>query len=523
MTITQAIGGDDKGPAAERYWKLESKRTTPLRRARECARYTLPMLIPPDGASEATHYATPWQSLGARGVNNLAAKLLLTFYPANYPGFRYVISDYMLEQLGKKKADAETALVRMEKAFQQDIETHSVRAPFFEALKHLLVAGNVLLYIRPEGGLKVYPMDRYVIKRDPAGNTLEIITVERMAGIELPEDVQKLLGLTKEDELEKSVDVFTRVRREGTGWKVNQEVKGKEIPGSQGSYPKDKCPWVALRMIEDPTQDWGRSFVEEYLGDIKSLEGLSKAIVEAAAAAAKLLFLVKPNSSTDIEALANTESGGFAPGNAEDVTLLKLDKASDFRVALEMREQLAKSLSLVFMLNTAVQRDGERVTAQEIRYLAQELETGMGGFYSAMSQEWQLHFVRVRTGQLQKQGKLPVLPDKSIEPMITTGLDALGRGTDLNELTGFLTDVAPLGPEAIASNIDVRDFFKRVLAARRITPEGLIPTDEEIEQRNQQAQMQQMMDKLGPNAVTQLGGLAKEQMAQQQQQPQPTA
>ena len=52
-------------------------------------------------------------------------------------------------------------------------------------------------------------------------------------------------------------------------------------------------------------------------------------------------------------------------------------------------------MSYAFLLNTAIQRDAERVTAQEIRYMAQQLETAMGGIYSLLSQEFQLPLVTI--------------------------------------------------------------------------------------------------------------------------------
>ena len=45
----------------------------------------------------------------------------------------------------------------------------------FEAIKHLIVGSNVLLFVSKEG-LRVFPLSQYVIERDPMGNVLEIIT-----------------------------------------------------------------------------------------------------------------------------------------------------------------------------------------------------------------------------------------------------------------------------------------------------------------------------------------------------------
>ena len=69
----------------------------------------------------------------------------------------------------------------------RDIEVSSDRVAMFEALKHLIVGGNVLLYLT-EQGLQVYPLEKYVCKRDANGNTLEIIIKETICSKSLPSD-----------------------------------------------------------------------------------------------------------------------------------------------------------------------------------------------------------------------------------------------------------------------------------------------------------------------------------------------
>jgi hypothetical protein len=507
------------GPAKQRYIDLEKVREPFLMRARECSVYTIPTLVPPQGANANTKYSTPYQSLGARGVNNLAAKLLLALFPPNSPFFRLAIDDYALEALTQRegaRAEAEKALSKMERAVMVDIETTPTRAPQFEGLKHLLVAGNVLEYLQPKGGIKVFRLDQYVVKRDPAGNVLEIITKECMTPLELPEAYRAyLVGDTPPDKAKSTddtVEVYTWVRRAGDGWVIHQECNGKTVPGTQGKYPLDKSPWLPLRYISISGEDYGRGFVEEYLGDLLSLEGLSKAIVQASAAAAKILFLVKPNSTTSPKDLSSKESGEFARGNAEDVTVLQLEKYNDFKVALEMISRIEERLSLAFLLNTAVQRDAERVTAEEIRYMAQELETALGGVYSTLAQELQLPYV---TRKLHTLPNLPKLPNGTVKPMITTGIEAIGRGNDLTRLSGLLADIAPLGPEVIAQYLNVGDFISRCATARGIDQDGLVNSEETVKANQQQAQMQALIEKLGPNFINQAGGVMQQQMSQQ--------
>ena len=89
--------------AKERYEKLKEKREQYLDRARECSELAIPALIPEDGFHYTSELYTPFQSVGARGVNNLASKLLLLLLPPNSPFFRLSVSGKAKEQLVNKE------------------------------------------------------------------------------------------------------------------------------------------------------------------------------------------------------------------------------------------------------------------------------------------------------------------------------------------------------------------------------------------------------------------------------------
>ena len=69
------------------YDRLESDRKSYTDRAEINATYTIPSLFPKSSDNASTTYQMCNQSVGARGVNNLASKLLLALLPANTPFF----------------------------------------------------------------------------------------------------------------------------------------------------------------------------------------------------------------------------------------------------------------------------------------------------------------------------------------------------------------------------------------------------------------------------------------------------
>ena len=283
-------------------------------------------------------------------------------------------------------------------------------------------------------------------------------------------------------------------------YEIFQEIQGNRIEESSGQYPLDQLPWIPLRFNRIDNEDYGRGFVEEYIGDLKSVEGLSQAIVEGSAAAAKVLFLVKPNGTTKLRTLAESPNGAIVAGDANDVSTLQLNKSTDFRVANEMLQYLTNRLQFAFLMNSSVERQAERVTAEEIRYKAQELEMALGGVYSVLSQELQVPLVKLLLARLTKQGKMPKFPKNTVKPEIVTGVEALGRGQDLNKLATFLQYLQPLGQQIIAQEMNIGDYIDRLGASLGIDTSGLIKTSEEkqmekqiIEQQRQQMMQQQMM------------------------------
>lgn len=508
---------EGNGYAAKRYVQLQTERDPFLDRARDAAELTIPYIMPPSGHTGSTYYKTPFQGIGARGVNNLASKLLLSLLPPNSPFFRLMIDDFDLAQLGDAGRGAvEEALGRIERATNQEIEASAVRVPVFEALKHLIVAGNALVYLPKKEGMKVFRLDRYVVQRDAMGNILEIITKESVAPDMLPDEVKALLESNEniEHSVNKNLDLYTCVKRTNKKWEVFQEVAGIEVPGSRGSYALDKNPFIPLRFSRIDGESYGRGFVEEYIGDLKSLEALQQAIVEGSAAAAKVLFLVRPNGTTKARVLAESPNGAIVNGDANDVTTLQVQKGGDFSIAYQTIQAITERLSFAFLLNSSVQRQAERVTAEEVRYMAQELETALGGVYSILSQEFQMPLITLLLGRMEASGKMPKMPKDTIRPTIVTGMEALGRGQDLNKLATFLQYLQPLGPEVIQSELNINDYIDRLGASLGIDTQGLVKSEEEKQaemeaaQQEQQQQMAQgvmaeMASKAGPEALKQ--------------------
>jgi hypothetical protein len=501
---------DEEGlTAAARYQRLVTSRDAYLQRARDCSKVTIPTLIPDAGEKDRGTLKTPYQSLGARGVNYLASKLLITLFPPNSAFFKLEIDDLVLratEGGPEIKAEFDSALVNVEHAVMTAMETANGRASMHEAFKHLLVGGNVLLYVAEEG-FRVIHLNRYALCRDPMGHVIEIVVEEEVYPEVLPADFLEAANADDDDSegysSQKTLKLYTHIEYENDKVHWYQEAKGKEIPGTHGMCDTDVSPWIPLRFNRVDGEEYGRGYVEEYYGDLLALEALYQAVLEGSAAAAKILFLVNPNGTTRPRTLANAANGSIIQGNAADVTVIQSQKSQDLSIANSVIDRIEGRLQFAFLLNTAIQRPGERVTAQEIRYMSQELEAGIGGLYSILTQELQLPLVRRLMHVMRKQRKLPAFPKGEggkalVNPKPVTGLEAIGRGDDRNKLVDFITTVGQvLGPDVLQKYINVDEALRRLANSESIDTTNLVKTKEQLD---------------GEAAA------ANEQMVQQQQQ-----
>jgi hypothetical protein len=508
--------------AAARYMALASIRQPVLDRARECSRLTLPWLIPPEGTSEGQKLPTPYQSIGAQGVISLSAKTITTILPPNSPFFRLDIEEFTLRELSAQpqmKTEIDSALAMVERTISQTVEGSNLRVGSHEILQHLIVGGNCLAYLRPDNSVRVFGIDQFVCMRDPSGNPCEIIAKEEVAFDALEPAIQALLPDQQKKprkgnpRIHKLYTQLTRVN--ANKWEAIQFIDDIAIEATRGSYPSDLFPWMALRWNRVDGESYGRGHVEAYLGDLKSLEGLTKAILEYAAGASKVVALVNPNGVTDETDLSKAENFEFISGVATDISFARIDKYADLQVAKQMADDLTRRLAQSFLMGSAIQRAGERVTAEEIRYMASELEATIGGVYALLAQEFQRPLVLVLMANLTKAKRLPQLPKGIVKPTVTTGLDALSRANDLNKLDRLLAGLREVyGPEALAAETNVGDYVKRRAAALGLDVTGLIKSPEQKEAEQQQRMQMEMMNRLGPNAINQMGNMAQAGMEQ---------
>ena len=505
--------------AKQRYDKLQGDRAAFLQMARVASDLTLPYLIRDD--INFTKYkettVTPWQSVGAKGVVTLAAKLMLALLPPQTSFFKLQVDESEISKIGnldpRIKSELDLSFAKVERTIMENIAASSDRVVIHQALKHLVVSGNALIYMDKDN-LKMYPLNRYAVDRDGNGNVIEIVTRERInkevVADVLPKEVLEeerpnRVMADGEDPLNDEVDVYTHVRRDNNRYVWYQEVNGVKIPKSFGKSPVKTNPWIVLRFNTVDGEVYGRGRVEEFLGDLRSLEGLSKALVEGSAAAAKVVFTVSPSATTKPQTLAQAGNGAIIQGRPEDIGVVQVGKTADFRTAYEMAMGLEKRLADAFLILQV--RNSERTTAEEVRMSQMELDQQLGGIYSLLTTEFLVPYLNRKLDVAQKLGIIPKIPDGIVKPTIVAGINALGRGQDREALVTFITTISQtMGPEAALKYINPEEYVKRLAASQGIDVLNLVKGLQEVQaqdqQMMQQAQQMEMTKQAGSFAAT---------------------
>ena len=482
--------------AKSRYDALSSGRTSFLDIAVQCSELTLPYLIQRDEMRTSHKSLTqPWQSVGAKAVVTLASKLMLALLPPQTTFFKLQIAD---EKLGTEipaevRSELDLSFAKLERMVMDSIAASADRVTVHQAIKHLVVGGNALLYMGKDG-IKHYPLNRYVVERDGNGNVIEIVTKELINKDLLPVDIVKdPLKVNDETTTNNDVEVYTHCRLDNNRWLWHQEVFDKKIPGTDGKAPKDSSPFLVLRFNSVDGENYGRGRVEEFIGDLKSLNALSQAITEGSAAAAKVVFLVSPSSTTKPQTLAKAGNGAIIQGRPDDVAVVTTGgKTADFQTAMQQMQTLERRISEAFLVLTV--RQSERTTAEEVRLTQLELEQSLGGLFSLLTVEFLVPYLNRKLLVMQRSGELPRFPKNLVKPTIVAGINALGRGQDRESLTAFITTIAQtLGPEALMQYLNPDEAIKRLAAAQGIDVLNLVKSMDQ-QQEEQQAAMEQQQE-----------------------------
>lgn len=485
-------------PLKKEYMRMSAEREPFLETARKASALTIPSVVPPESLSNGSALPAPHDSLGTRGVGNIVSKLVLTMFPSDVPFFRLEPTPQVVSEFQAELGDQANVHGALREAFSQAesdskilFENYSLRETASTALETLIISGNSVLNWESADTV-VFGLDQFVVQRDSGGQLLKMIIEERTSK-ELIDP--EYLGDSEESTDDKPIPVYTGIElRDDDKYHVWQEINEMLVANSEATYTEEDLPYIHLRWRTVKGESYGRGLVEDVLGWLEKLNALANLLSDGALLAARVIFLLDPGSAISLDRLTKAVTGDVIEGNAEDVSTLQVQKEFDFQTPRAHYGDLHRHLSLAFLLNTAIQRDAERVTAEEIRFMSQELEAAYGGAYSLLSQTFQRFLARFLLKDLKVDSSIKEFADLSI----VTGYNGLSRNFEYQKMGIFLQALQALPQDPYLNQREVREQLGLLLG---IDTKNLLKSEEQVQQEMQQQMLQQAAVESAPGVA----------------------
>lgn len=490
MTKAQKVKPSLRKVGLERWNELHTQRNGLISRLEGYAGVTLPTVLLPDGTDEnSSSVQYDWTSVGAQAVNNLANRFALNLFRPGVPFFRLELSSEIEAQLAEQGVDDATrreTLVEAERRGLAVLDKEAVRPRIVSAFEQLIVLGNTLMNTEDE--LEFIGLKNYVVRRSLSGKPMEIITRFDVLLDELEEDVADIVGHRRKD-----ADTVAYVRhytRMGKEWTLRQFVDQIELTDKTQTWKLDKFPLHPLTWRLPKGRHYGSGLVEDYSGDFSTLSNLTESEVKLALLMSDYRWLVGPQSGTNVADFNRTRTGEAILGRDGDISILSAGTmGQNLQYVSASAEKVIRRIGAGFMLGTAVTRDAERVTAEEMRQQAQELEVALGGAYSRLAVDMQMPIVSYVMAKVQV-----TVGEGKIEPTIITGMDALSRNAEAQQLDAFIQRASSLNniPEDVRGRLKLGEILSTMAAASGLASTRFVMSDQEAAEAQQRQQQQQM-------------------------------
>lgn len=486
---------------SERFNTLERSRTGKLRRARSHVELVMPTLLPQTGSVFDSELPVPWSSFMSEAVNNLAARVVSVLFPLNdIPFFEIQIP---LEGFDSETAQATRDEVRRyERLVIDRINSTNFRPRLHEAIQHLLVVGDVLLIQQPNLQFRVVRLDNYVVQRYHDGTWFEIIMREAVDPDNKPPELDELP--TPKGTADSSAVAFDPANPNqqwlytSVKWNTTEEVFefSREFGGTKfDDTTMTVSPFFPLRWRSMAGEHYGRSEVEDAFGDVTAVDGLMKAIIDGAALNAEYRWELDPFSMLTVDDFNDSINGDVLPVRAGELRPSQFNNMNQVVGTSQVMGIIEARIGRRFLMNSAVQPTGERVTARQVTILAEELESGLGGMLSVAAGEIQIPMVRHTMQVMADSNELPaslsdfITDDTVMKIRIRAGLEVLKREAEA-ERFNIVMDRAQALPESAIASVKWNRLLRRWLTAFGLDSEEFVKTDEELA-AEQEAQMLQ--------------------------------
>lgn len=483
-------------------WKdLDSQRVGLMETKRECAALTIPTVLPPEDYDGNSSLNSPYCSVPGNGCVSISARISGTMLPLN--GDRFFSIDITgldaqreLDLLNKQDpglyVQAKQRMSEIEAQIHAPFYTSNYRAALFTLIEHLAIVGDATLRMDDDGTYSVHTLDQYVVRRTPNGDLRVLIIREWVDPNLLPDELSGVdpdanaSGDRKVDANQALEAFYTKIEKKKGKWVVTKEFRNKKRKA--GTY--EVLPYIVCRWVEVPNKPYGRSLVEENLGTIRSCETLCKCLLDVQIAMSQYRMGVNPAGITKVEELAKSENGDFVPARPEDVFSIHAELQGQAQSIQQALESYYTILGKIFLMDSYVQPQKERVTAYQSAVFAEETQRAIGQPLTGLFNSIQPQVVR-RQMEIMKKNKeldekfVSMIDNKTLSIKIRTGLEQLAKDITNQKLVGMVQLMLNL-PEPAQEVVDWAGLLRSIWYTSNMDHKGIILSEEEVNKRRQE-------------------------------------
>lgn len=483
-----------KQPISKLFQKLKGARNNWEKSWEMCADYTLPYIYQTDEnrmAGIEPEDLLLGDSVGATSLSSLVSQVGKVTFPDNGAFFRYAVKegDNVLSRL--PDAQRSSVLRDMEEAGMTGLYKMGLNASGSMILKHLLGLGNVVFRVpvadKDTDKIEVFDLNNVVIKRRRDGTVTDIIIKEKEEYRFLGDEAKAALDKSNvkyEDDDE--VDYYTHVKMRSDGkYTVLNAVDDYQLEPTTNFVTKDDCEYKVASLNLTKGSQYGAGVVLLNLPLIHKANVYADATTDTAVAGSMVNWAVSPTASITPEEFANRQHGQPFGVKPDDIQAIVANVGQQLTISAEQYNTIKMELSRTFLMPQAIQRNAERVTAEEIRMVAQRLEEVHSGMYSEIAELIQRPLAMMSIDLIEDEDLLQY--KEFVEVEVVTALESKSRNRELDNLMAALGDTTifnSLNPEVL-SRMKIDVILSRIFNNRNNDSSNMVKTEEELQQEKQ--------------------------------------
>lgn len=328
-------------------------------------------------------------------------------------------------------------------------------------LFHSLISGISVFGHLTLTEAKAYTIQNSAVVFDSAHEPVEVIVVDRMPLVSLDEAVRRRLvgsvsndALTSIDPNEQFVTIYTQqIRIDASTLGIRTEIEGIPIPELSFEVPTYAPVLIPLPfMFVNEADPYPIGWLTFNRGDCNEYENISLSIASMVEAAASCILGLPPGARITSEELRERPGLSVIPVGSDkaQIQAVVLGIAQNLQQVLGWHDKKERRMMMIFGMDFAVQRAGERVTAEEIQVMSAGLQKLFGATYKQTERTFQFKHAG-RQYALAEEAKLIRPVDRKLYTLsLTAGLQQMEASNEIAKFDQIATRVGQVfGPQAL--------------------------------------------------------------------------